>query len=795
MNTKPAFKILLLYAAGLVVAKHFSPPVFATYGLVCLASLGLLLIRPGTYSDYLKTTFLVLALAGIGAVRYELSSGHFPLHHISQFSGRSEPIAFTGVITRYPEVRAKRIHLVVEVESVNTGSTPVATEGKILLSVRDRKTDLQYGDRIRSKARIRKARDQRNPGEFDYRAYLQAQGIFGVVSLKSGAEIELLSTGGGNWFVREVVVPAKIYLDHFISSAFPPAEAALLRGLVIGERGEVAADVKEAFAKLGVIHILAVSGLHVGFIIIVVMAVTGLMRMPHPARVIFTVLFLIFYAYLTNLKPPVTRAATMGALVLLGTLFERKTDFLNSLAIAALVILIGNPMELFQAGFQLSFAAVAAIVYLYPKLKRLPGVNRLYSRFREQAVVHYALDLLMVSTAAFLGTLPFTVLYFNRIPAYSLIANLLVIPLVFFGLANGLVAALFHLLLPALASLYSEAAWLALHSVIQLVEWGSQLPFASWDVYTYSFLHFAGYFSLLFLLFYFDRKWLYRWLVIAALFVANVAVWKSNLADRDLMKITFIDVGQGDAVLLSFPDGRHALIDGGPWSPTFDSGARVVAPYLRRQGISEIDVLILSHGDSDHLGGLPYILRHFTVKEVWDNGQTKRTRLYQTYLHVIDSLGIEHRVLSAGDVITEFAPVSIVALHPTRRFVAGGNRSANDASLSFKFSYGQIDLLLLGDIEARGEERVNRFDALLQSEILKVSHHGSKTSSNPEFLQCVKPEIAVISVGEYNRFGHPAPVVLQRLNALGARILRTDRDSAVILETDGRTVSRVNWKH
>ena len=202
----------------------------------------------------------------------------------------------------------------------------------------------------------------------------------------------------------------------------------------------------------------------------------------------------------------------------------------------------------------------------------------------------------------------------------------------------------------------------------------------------------------------------------------------------------------------------------------------------------------MSHADSDHLGGVPYIMRNFKVQEVWDNGFEKDTRLFREYLSLIDSLNIKRRICKTGTVVTDFSPVQIYVLHPSQSFRSQTELSHNDASLSLKISYGESDFLFLGDVEQAGEHQISGFEDVLKSEVLKVSHHGSKTSSNRLLLNLVEPELAVISVGSMNRFGHPHAEVIERLHSIQTKILRTDRDAAILLKTDGRKIQQIHWK-
>jgi len=737
---------------------------------------------------------LIYSLISTSFLIYELKTEFRKPNHLSNVIEHKDKAVLQGTVSSYPETRNEKIRFILAVDTLfmPTGQR-LQVEGRLLVSIRESLLPIQYGDFLKISPVIRKPANARNPGEFDYANYLAAQNIYATASIKKMKEIAILGHDNGNWFMQRLIIPVKNALEKIIER-LPFAQSALLKGLLIGIRSEISPEVREDFAKVGVIHILAVSGLHVGFIIITFMTLCGICRLNYKTAVAVTILGLIFYAFITDLKPPVLRASVMGGLVLVGAALERKTNFLNSLSVAALLILILRPQDLFQAGFQLSFIAVISIVYIYPALKRACSFSRKNKHGLVSAsAFQYIYDLLLVSLAAFIGTAPLTALYFHRLPLLSLPANLVVVPLSFLTLGNGIAAAFSQIISTQLADVFLTAACFFITVMMKIAEVAATIPFADLEIYAFQPIHAFAYFTGILFLMNLNNKKSRTISLIATLLLLNLIVWRSAFAPRNSFKMTFIDVGQGDSVLLQFPDGRSALIDAGKRSPYYDSGKRVVAPFLKHVGIQKLDILILSHADSDHLGGFPYIMRHFEVGEIWDNGAVKSTKLFGEYQHLIDSLQIKRRVMRAGEYIADFAPVIFQTIHPSQQFMENGRHSANDASLSFKISYGEIDLLTLGDVEKKGEGNLCRYRTSLTSEILKVSHHGSKTSSTQSFLEYAQPQLAVISVGEDNKFGHPAESVLKRLQERGAKIVRTDESRAIILATDGKKIEQLKW--
>jgi len=281
-----------------------------------------------------------------------------------------------------------------------------------------------------------------------------------------------------------------------------------------------------------------------------------------------------------------------------------------------------------------------------------------------------------------------------------------------------------------------------------------------------------------------------RWAAVI-LVVVNILVWRSALAGRDL-RVTVLDVGQGDAIHLALPDGRHMLVDAGMRTPRFDYGERIVVPYLRGQGSGYIDAAVISHPQADHMGGLLYLLEHLRVGEIWDTPNRYKSRLY-SHLHAIaDSIGVPVHRFTAGETV-QLGAVDVFVLSPDV-FQLANTWNINNASLVLKVQYGATSMLFMGDAERGVELRLLAYGDFLQTDWLKVGHHGSGTSSMPAFLNACRPSGAVISVGKANVYRHPSPEALARLEQAASLVSRTDRDGALVLRSDGREWRVVDWR-
>jgi len=634
---------------------------------------------------------------------------------------------------------------------------------------------------------------ERNPGDFNYREFLAAQGITALLRCRNAEAISRQPADGVNWrkplqITREAVARQ----IHRFSSG---DNTALLLGLLLGERAEISDDVRDAFVRTGLVHILVVSGSHVGFVLLIVLALGNVLRLSQVPKSLFVGVALIFFTALTGFNPPVTRATIMALIFLGGRLIERNGNSYNTLALAALFILVDEPRQLFQLGFQLSFAAVFGMVYLYEPMSGL--LNRTSAALVKQwpildktpDVVKHAgratLALLVISIAAQLATAPIIAHAFGRVPALAIWGNIPVIPLAFWVVASTTAACAIMPLWKFGGEVFGAAADFGAGIMLDFTTWLADTPGAYADGIKFS-LAAIVLFTLAIIIIVEWRSSIRRFALPAFLVVANYVVWRSAVAEPMKMRTTFFDIGQGDAALVEFSGGGRMLIDAGPAQPGFDSGSRTIVPFLMRQGIRRLDAIIVTHPHNDHDGGVPAILRSVRVDTLYggvDVDTTQRTYLEQ----VSDSLRLPRIALYAGRRLQQFAPAELLVLHPRLNHATS---STNDASVVVRIICGNVSFLFAGDAELWSEAQLTRFGDILDSEVLKVGHHGSRTSSSQEFIEHITPSWAVVSVGKRNRFGHPNPEVMERLRAMDAQVIRLDENGAAIFETDGEKLWR-----
>jgi len=793
IQNKPALKLLIPLIAGIILGHYFiisSPFLFSILILLTLFAFI-------TFAKHFRRLFalcVVLFFLIAGALLLQARMSSFPGNHIRQYVDLSEPVAIEGMIDSPVDVREKATKFVVDVDSIWVDYIPRLACGKALITLYDLHANLKYGDQIVAKGNLVSPSGERNPGEFNYRKYLAAKNIYAVMSVSSGRRFCLISRGKGTWFLQHLVYPVRSFIIRFVSASLNGQSAALLKGLLVGARGDIDAKLKQSFANVGVIHVLAVSGLHVGFILAGLLYLFQLFRIKEPFRTILVILGLIYYAYLTGLHAPVVRATVMASVLLVGRLLQRPNDALNSIAVAGMIILVLNPLDLFQPGFQLSFDAVIGIILIYKNLHT--AFLKYFTKWqeRENLLRSSLVSLFFVSLAAQLATLPLTAYYFGRIPIISLLANLLVVPLVGLIVALGFISIALGAVWVPLGFIYANTNGLLLAILIWLVKAAEKFRFSHVTISRPSPWLTIFYLLALTLFLAWQNEKSRKAVLIAILLFANLFVWLRAKSDTNVLKAVFFDVGQGDSAFFQFPDGKTLLVDTGERSDKRDYGEQVIAPYLHREGIHKITNIVVTHAHADHIGGVPYLIQHFKVGRIIESNVDDGSRLS----FLVDSLAAvrDDPIIraAAGDTIGGYEKALLLVLHPTPPFVAGAERepqTLNDASIVVKLVYGRISFLLTGDAERPSEMAMSRFDSLLKSDILKVGHHGSSTSSSASFRHRVRPKFAVVSVGRYNRFGLPSKRILRSFRNEGAVVIRTDKSGAAVFETDGSKIKRI----
>jgi competence protein ComEC len=649
---------------------------------------------------------------------------------------------------------------------------------------------LQVGDIVRIVGTLEPFPGARNPGEFDYGRFLVLNGIRGFVAADDSGGVTVL-TGETTASFNHIVGRVRKSIYQLFDQFHRPEASSFLKGVVFGYRGELSSEVKQSFMETGTIHILAVSGSNVAVVTLIFYSLIGFLRVPFRIATGLTLLGLVWYMVITGMSPSVVRATIMAGVILLGTVLGRKGDIYNSLAAAALLMLLWDPLFLYDVGFQLSFAAVLSIVVFYPRLEELidsAGWDVL-KRWRLAPV----LKLGAVSVAAQIGTLPFSAFYFDRVSLVAIVANLVVVPLSGINTLLGFATIIASICSTQIAACYAALNDLLVSFLLRFVLLSSQLPMASVEISGYGVLPACTYYLIVIAIFFHSRPLVLRWLVFAALFIANIQIYKGVAESAPYrMRVTLLDVGQGDAIVIEFPNGTRVLIDAGPRNPAFDAGKKTIAPWLHRSGIRKLDAIVITHAHDDHLGGCASLLTDFKVGKliVPDTAGVRGSAKF--LLDLARGIGVGVDFVREGNSLQFDTLTRIFVLGPSEKRLSD---DPNDRSIVLKILFGRSSMLLTGDASVIAESRMVRLGReLLNSGVLKVAHHGASTSTGAHFLDAIRPSLALISVGRANKFGHPSDTTLERLRRFGAATSRTDFDGGLILQSDGREFSLIPWR-
>lgn len=747
---------------------------------------------------------LVTLAFSVGFVRHrEILFPNFPDHHLRSVMLRHERVLIEGWLNAEPEKLINRHRWLMRAERIwhPTGAEDIV--GDLQLSLRSTRRVWRYGDRVRFLLRPNLPQNSGNPGGFEYATYLAQRRIYVTGFLENDAEVELIAREAGA--IRGAIEDIRREIRRYIDANFSPDSGALMKALTVGDMGGISKEVRNAFTAAGVNHVLSISGLHVAMLGVVIFAALryGLSFSSYlllrfnllKAATVFSFLAVVFYTALAGGMVPTVRSAIMIGVYQLAVLLDREEEVFASLTLAALLIALVWPGVIADISFQLSFLAVLFITWGMSKLYRglareksqeLPQEKSWIKEKARQATFHLAVPLL-----ATLGTGPLIAHYFGNLSLAGFVTNPLIVPLVGFvvvpiGLTVGL--------LTLIANEYAgPLAWLGdrLSSwTIVIVEYFGRLPIASFRVVAPNLLEVSALYAGLFALFLLRKRGHVALAVgiFSILLAGDVYYWRAERQQTNRLRITHLNVGQGDAAVVELPGGKILVIDaGGAAVGDFDTGESIVAPYLRSRKIRKIDYLLVSHARIDHYGGMRALTQEFSPDEFWSGFAKGGTQRFEDLEEALDQLKIARLALSASTPCREFDSVRVCVLF-------GGDGNTVESSVVVRLDYDKASFLFASDIDKREELQLAQRSNGLTSTVLKIPRHGSATASSPEFILAVKPKIAILSAGARSRAEAKRDEVVERYREAGVEVLRTYEDGAIILETDGATIRYSGFK-
>ncbi len=757
---------------------------FSRWGI--FLAVGILILAVSIARRSPLTAALIVGIGFLSAARCALFLQPLP-NDVSHFATGSI-VRLSGIVSSDPIVTERRFKATIKVDSIETAGKTIPVGGYVAASIYLPKTFSNrlpdYGDAVTFSGILKKPQDFWNPNSFSWTKYLASQRIFATISASlNKCGLEVRSGAGGNIASRAADVLREKLLAR-IYELFPGSAGKTVAGILLGITTELSPEDRAAFSRSGTYHLLAASGFNCLAITVVLgrylFPFIGLHRRMGSALLIGC---LIFYAMLSGGKPSIVRAAFMACLYLCAFTFKRVGDPLNIFATAALVMLIFDPGSFFDLSFRLSFAAAGSLMLIMPLISRFTSPELPNGPFRGLYFLrNEVIGASLATTAVTLGTLPITAQAFSQVSLVAIPANAIAALLTLAVFVTAPVALLLGNT-PFLSGLIVQVAKVPAELLVAAVKLLGSFSYSSISVVQPHSLSILGYYSLLaaFIWSFWNgisagkmRKAFNIPTAAAAIATIGIWVW-AFWPSNDGLRVHFLDVGQGDCIVVQFPGGRTALIDTGP-----DTPHDISAAFLRSRGISTIDLMILTHPHADHIGETECILKNFRVRKVVSPFPPQ-------------DIGINPRIVNysnvtAGKYIEFGNNCKLFFLAPTAAASANDAVDDNEQSLVAKIEYGETSILLCGDAGVESEIGLVSRGVDLEADILKVGHHGSSESASELFLREVKPKYAVISVGKWNDYGHPSNDSLERLARQNVEVLRTDYHSTITVQSDGKTV-------
>lgn len=737
------------------------------------------------YKNYLSSKFICLCLCTfIFSIFY--ADYKAPITDALEQKAPAN-LEVTGIISSVPKQNLKnKTKFEFDVNKIITKKNTIPTNSKTLVSIFDYARgfdNLQVGDKLKLKARIKQPYQATNPGQFDYKKYLKTKNIHTLSYVKHDSYelIEKPKDGYWYWIQQTDNLRRKIINAHSQNLKSPNLE--ILGGVVFGNDAiNPPQKVKDDFINSGLFHLLAASGMNVGLIFGIWYFLCSSIKIPYKLRIISGGIIVILYALMTGLPPSVVRATGMLEFILLGKLLDRDADNITLLGLVCALILINNPMMLNDIGFQLSFLVTLGLLLcttaIIEKIKNIP---------------QWLSGWLVVPFIAQVWAAPIQMFYFNTFALYSVVANMLVIPFIgiitFCGFIGSILSLIPQIGTP-LCFISDKIADPFISLLLFVSELASNMPHSLLDMGKPLIIQLVLFYLLIIIITFaikkdFDNKALnITSIVLAAIltFIPLSSTFSKNLS------FVFFDVGEGDGILIRTPDQKTIIVDTGTYERYgFNPAKTSIIPYLKDIGVKKLDAIILTHPDSDHIGGAINILDNFETKVLYTNGDKSRTKTYKKLIKQVKSKEINIQTIKNNQKLQIDKNIEVIAFKPTN----SDKETFNDTSIILYIKYKDFSALLAGDSESNAFKLYKNVENEL--DLLKVGHHGSYDSVSNNMLKSLNPEISVISVGRKNNYGHPHIQTIKLLKNSNTKIMRTDIDNAIKVSTNGENTSLMTF--
>ena len=783
--------LLILIVAGIFFASNFILPVTFIFALsIIFFIISIILLRRNSKFTFIPFCILFFIL---GAIRFQVVNT-LPANDISNFVG--EQVYICGTIREQPHIHLNAdmsysIRYVVDVENIRIKNEMPATGG-LNLNVRYKSENeiptARIGDKISSYGILRQPINFNNPGQLDIVTMLKCENITANLSAsKTGVHVEKIN--GSIWikFLR-LMADIREHYKNSMRSVMSNQEAVAIFAMLFGGYEGLKPELTESFVTTGIVHILSVSGSHMTLLAVVTAWICNIFGWSKSLKFATGVIVIGSYIVLSGCVPPVLRSGYMGILLFFATSFGYISYSRRLLTLIAIFMLLYSPLLLFHISFQLSFLSSAGILYFAPKITKI---------LKEYKMPIFLAISIACTTSVTITSQPIIAWYFNQMSVSALLSNLIVIPILEFIIIISLIGGIIGLIIAPLAKIIFIIDSLIFGAAYELNKLIANIPFSKIYFPTIDFAWSIIYYLILIffaqnknnkkiIISYFKEN--IKYIQTAAIIIILVIAFKlgMNLSKPAEVEVHFIDVHQGDCALLITPNGHAMMFDtGGVREHTFDIGSRVDIPYLYHYGITKLDYIFLSHAHEDHTAGAGSIIKKIQVDKIITAGESKS--VYATSMAISESAP-ELNVLRKA-IEGEIFDIDGVKVEVIYAPDVNDNLTGNEVSNVYKVTFKNVTFLFTGDLIKENEQIILNERKNIKSTLLKVGHHGSKTSSSKEFIEAVQPQFAVFCVGANNTFGHPRAEVIELIKSVGAEIYRTDKNGAIIFRTDGNKIS------
>lgn len=722
-----------------------------------------------------------------------------------------EEITAVATIVGNPKEKEYKTTYKIKVESVNGNREYKNTYLQLEIKKANDGITYKYGQKLLIAGTFKEADGKRNNSGFDYKEYLKINKMHGIITAKQES-IKVLKEKNLNIILININKCSNKIKEN-ANKLFDKNEANLLSGILIGDKEGIEKEVQENFRDSNLSHMLAVSGAHVSYVILGITYALKKVKVNKLWSNMITIVTLCCFIFLTGASPSVIRACIMAIYIIIGHMMHRKTKLISSVSLSLLIILILNPYKLFDIGLQLSYGGTIGIILFSGVLAKKAKLNNLLEGFVNK-LKYRVKQLIVVCVSANLIIFPIIAAHYSTMSLTFVISNICAGPIFGVIIILGFITIFVSFISIDIAKPFALILNIFIQILMYITKICSSLPFSKIYIKTPSLSQIIIYYMILIFIYYIckirkkKRRLIHRkllrtvqnkkvqklFIIVIILIFTSMQILKCLPSD---LTIYFIDVGQGDSTLIVTPNYKTILIDGGgtEFESDFDIGKQTLLPEILGQGITKIDYLLISHFDSDHVGGLLTVLESLKVKNAIISRQIKESKNYKKFLKIVKDKKINVMIVKKDDEICIEKNLKIDVLWPKREQIT--DNVLNNNSIVAKVIYNNFSILFTGDIEKVAEENIIREykdTNSLTSNIIKIAHHGSKTSSTEGFLNLVNPKIALIGVGRDNKFGHPNEETIQKLKNMNVKIYRTDEMGEITIKINKEGMVNADYK-